>query len=298
MGTTKRTDLIYVDQLQEAITAAAAGITALNGTGAAVVSTTLPSIGPDGIALKGGDTVRVPYFDYVGELDDVAEGGALVPVKLAESSETATVVHSGKAGEITTWAQLTAMFSDPYAEYARQFVMAWARRIDKGLIDKAVASTLVNDISALVGPASQLSWDAIVDTQQLWADEQSDILLMVAHSYIYGQMRKLKTSTGLPYLQDPKGPNELPTFAGIPVRVSDRMTPTASVYPTAICKRAALAAWVNGTPTVETDRDILAATDVTAIHTFHVEHLYKRPPKAVPSTGGGTKTGVVILKSK
>src|SRR5262249_41005420 len=147
MAFTKRTDLIYVDQLQEAISGAFAGMMALYGTGAAVISTTLPAIGPSGSRLKGGDTIRVPYFDAVGELDDVAEGSALAPVGLTMSSETATVIHSGKAGEVTNWAQLTAQFSDPYAEYAKQFATAFQRRIDKGLIDKAGTTPLVNDVS-------------------------------------------------------------------------------------------------------------------------------------------------------
>lgn len=291
MALMKRSDLIYVDQLQEAVQGAFAGMQALFGTGAAVFSPTLPAIGPTGSKLKGGDTIRVPYFDAVGELEDVAEGGALTPQKLTLTSETATVVHSGKAGEITNWAQLTAQFADPYAEFGRQFATAWMRRIDAGLVTKMATSLLVNDISGATGPANQISWDAWVDTQQLWVDEQSDVLLGVVHSYVYGQMRKIKTAFGTPMLVDPKGPNELATFAGIPIKVSDRMPSAAGVYTSALCKRSALAAWANGTPTVESDRDILADTDVIALHTYHIEHLYKRP-----STG--TKTGVVLLKSK
>lgn len=289
MPVTKRSDLIYVDQLQEAISGAFAGMLALFGTGAALFRTNLPAIGSEGSKLKGGDTVRVPYFDVVGELDDVTEGVGLVPVKLTETSETATVVHSGKLGEITNWAQLTAQFADPYAEFGKQFSAAWMRRIDKGLIDKAALSTLVNDISAAA--SNQISYQAVVDTQQLWGDEQDDVVLLVAHSFVYGQLRKLTTSTGLPLVQDPTADFALPRFAGIPLKVSDRMPLAAGVYTTAICKRNALAAWANGTPQVMGDKDIAVDSDLTAIHTYHVEHLYKRPPN-------GTKPGVTLLKSK
>ena len=64
---------------------------------------------------------RVPDRIDRAELDDLAEGNALTPVKLSETSETATVTHSGKAGEITNWAQMTAMYADPYAEYAKLY---------------------------------------------------------------------------------------------------------------------------------------------------------------------------------
>lgn len=296
---TKRSDLIYVDQLQEAITAAIAGRVALNGTGVAVMSMTLPPIGPSNSKLKGGDTIRVPYFDFVGELDDVTEGNGLLPQKITETSETATVTHSGKAGEITNWAQLTAQFSDPYAELGRQFSEAWIRRIDKGLIDKAVTTTLVNDLSSNAGAAGLISLDAIFDSAQLWKDEQpegNDGTLIVMHSKVYGDARKLKTSMGTPLFTDPTVDFPLPRMAGIPVKVSDRMPVSGSgansaVYTSLLCKRAAMAAWVNGTPEIKSDEDILADSDITAIHTYWVTHLYKRP-------SNGTVPGVVALKTK
>ena len=291
MGLTKRTDLIYVDQLQEAIKAAFAGKLALYGTGAAILNTSLPTLGPDGKKLAGGDTIRVPYFDTVGELQDVTEGDALVPAKLSESSETSTVVHSGKAGEITKWAQLTAQFSDPYAEYGRQFAEAWIRRIDKGLITKAAATTLSLDISGLVGAAAQISYDAMVDASQKWNDEQEDIVLAVVHSKVYGDMLKLKDTTGRPLLVDPANQGDLPRFRGIPIKVSDRIAVAGGIYDNLICKKGALAAWANGEPEVLADKDILANSDVIAIHTYHVEHLYKRP-------SSGTLPGVVKLRCK
>lgn len=296
---TKRSDLIYVDQLQEAIQAAVAGQVALNGTGVAVMSMTLPTVGSGGTKLKGGDTVRVPYFDFVGELDDVTEGNGLVPQKVSETSETATVTHSGKAGEITNWAQLTAQFSDPYAELGRQFAMAWIRRIDKGLIDKAAATTLTNDISGSAGAAGLISLDAVFDTAQQWKDEQPEGpegMLLVMHSKVYGDARKLKSSTGVPLFTDPTKEFKLGRMGGIPVKVSDRMTVTGSgansaIYTSLLCKQASMAAWVNGTPEIKSDEDILADSDITALHTYWVTHLYKRP-------ANGTVPGVIALKTK
>jgi hypothetical protein len=50
------------------------------------------------------------------------------------------VQHSGKAIEISDWAMLAAQYADPYAELARQIMVAVARRGDKALIDVASAS--------------------------------------------------------------------------------------------------------------------------------------------------------------
>jgi hypothetical protein len=299
MAVTKRSDLIYVDQLQEAVQAYFLGKKALWGTGVAVQNSTLPSIGPDGSKLKGGDTIRVPYFDPIGELEDVTEAQALTPAKLTETSETATVTHSGKAGEITAWAQLTAQFSDPYAELARQFGDAWMRRIDKGLIDKAVLTTLTNDLSGNTGAAALISLDGIFDTAQKWNDEQPDNpseMLLVLHSKVYGDARKLKDTDGRPLFTDPTVDFPLPRMAGIPVKVSDRITVTGSgansaVYTNLLCKRSAMAAWVNGTPEILQGTDILSHSQITALHTYWVTHLYKRP-------SNGSLPGVIGFKTK
>lgn len=296
MSTTKRSDLIYVDILQAAIRGAFAGRQALNGTGAAVMSSTLPGFNVDGSPFVGGDTIRVPYFDSVGELEDVAEGDGLVPRKLASTSETSTVVQSGIATQITSWAQLTAQFADPYAEFARQFAESSMRRIDKGLIDAALATDLVHDISGESGAAGAISYDALVDAQSKWGDEQDDgPAMIIMHSAMAQYARKLKDETGSnrPLFVDQKGDNGLREMAGMPVRLSDRLVATAGVYPVLLVRRGALAAWYNGEPTVETGRDILSASDIAALHLLHVEHLYKRP-----RGGTGTKRGVVKLLCK
>lgn len=295
MGITTRSDLVSVDILQETISAAFAGKIALAGTGAAIMSPTLPGFGPDGAKYVGGSTIRVPYFDSIGELDDITEGDALTPVGLSTTEETATIIHSGKAGEMTNWAQLAAQFADPYAEYGKQFATAWLRRMDANLITAAKTTTLVHDVSAEVGALAQISYNAMSGALHKWGDELGDEMpvLMVAHSDIVRDMRNLKDSTGRPLLMDSLADGQLPKFMGIPVKASDRLTATASVYPVLICRRGALAAWYNGAPQVMEDKDILSDSQITAIHTYHVAHLYKRP-----KGGSGTKPGVVNLKVK
>ena len=149
------------------------------------------------------------------------------------------------------------------------------------------------DISA-VG-SGIVTWDGFCDAIALWGDEGGieDVALMVVHSKVMNDMYKLKDATGRPLLLDPPTAAAMATFRGIPVKMSDRVAVAASVYSNLIIKRNALAAWVNGEPDVLEDVDVLANTRVTAIHTLHVEHLYKRP-----AAGVGTKPGCVVLKTK
>lgn len=296
-GTTVRDANLYKDVLVEAIAAKFADKKALAGTGAAYLRPALPTMSVIGGKLGSGSKIQVPYFHSLGELEDVAEGGALTPRKLLSSQEEATIVHSGLAGEITDWARLAAQAGDPYEEFARQYAEAAMRRVDSGLITKALATGLVDD-----NTGSTITEDAIVEATELWGDQLDEvdgIRLIVCHSFVRGKLRKIKDNAGGAgvgqrlYKDAVIGPDgmvvALPTFAGIPVMCSDRLTPTGNVYPTLICKRDALVGWYNGDPVPETDRDILAASDVTAIHFFHAEHLFRS------ATVDGIKPGVVKL---
>ena len=288
MAITTRDNLIIPEILQEAVKGAFEGVTALWGTGAARVADTLPG------TVKGGDEITVPYFGALGELDDVAgDGDALVPAQLTMSEEKATVQHSGKAFEITNWAQMAA-FGDPYAEAARQMKEAVIRRADKALIDKAAGTSLVKDVYDASSPKT-LDWDTLVDAKLLWGDEQDEIVLMGVHSKVYGDLLKLKDGNGRPLLVDP-GDGKLARFAGIPVAASDRLPVlsayggdgTPDAYTSVIVIREALAFWFTGTPSVKTDSDILVDSTVAAIHVYWVAHLYSRMP-------GLTKPGAVKI---
>src|SRR5437879_6944190 len=135
----KRSDLIIPELLTEAIQGQYAGMVALWGRGAAVISGSMPVHAPSGTKIRGGDRITVPYFGTIGELDDVtSESDALTPTALAMTSEQESVNHSGKAIEISSWAQLAAQYADPYGEMARQFMITLARRGDKALLDAAL----------------------------------------------------------------------------------------------------------------------------------------------------------------
>jgi hypothetical protein len=116
---------------------------------------------------------------------------------------------------------------------------------------------------------------------------------MVVHSKVMGDMWKLKDSAGNPLLVPSMRDGEMPRMRGVPVHVSNRIaksgTGLTTVYDTLVLKAGSLVAWLNGRPRVRDGEDVLADTDVTALHIYHVEHLYKRSPL-------GTLPGVVKLK--
>ncbi len=291
MATTKRNNLVSTDILAEAVQAEFRGMKALYGTRAAIIKTNMPTNGLEGDRLRQGDTIRIPYFDAMGEMQDiVVEGDALTPQLLTQSSETAVVKHSGIAFEITRFArQFGGGGGDPYAEAARQFKELGQRRMDRGLLDAASSgldSAYIHDVYNASTPV-YLDWDVLIDAKMKWGDEQSDIEMLVVDSTTYGRLMKQKDSTGRPLWVDIQN-GTLPRFCGVPVKVSDRLTAENGRHKSRILKAGALVLWVNGEPSFGEDGDILADTDVLAMHVYWVAHRYNRTP-------GSTKPGVVEI---
>lgn len=286
-----RPDVIVPELLEEAIQGEFAGMKAFYGTGAAIVNFSMPTHAPSGAKIKGGDTIKIPYFGTIGEMEDVAEGTALTPESLTMSEEDCTVLHSGKAIETSHWAQLAANWADPYGEMARQMRVVAERRADKGLFDVALASlpaSLTNDITA-VGDGL-IDYDAIVDALGLWGDEENEVAVMVCHSDIKKRFRKLKDANGHPIFVDAQD-GGLPRVFGIPMKVSNRQTKSGTTYRTILARKGALAYWAQEGARVLQDVDALADTELAAVHVYWTAHRYKRMP-------GSTKGGVVLINSK
>lgn len=292
MSTTRAADLVIASEiLQQAIKGAFAGLRILMGSEAVVISNTMPR------DYVGGNVVKIPYFGTLGEADDIAvEGDALQPAKISETSETATVQHSGKAFESTYWAQLQAdPLSDPYAEGGRQVAEVLQRRVDKALIDACSAS--LPSMTTTITRA--LDYDAIIDNRAKFGDNQNDFVLMAMHSGALFELLKIKDATGKPMITEERvmepiaGPRgldgvQLPAsprtnyyMGGMPIYVSDRMPFSGGTYTTALLKRRALAFWYNGEPQVKTGEDILANTSITATHIYYAAYRYKRLPGSI-----------------
>lgn len=289
-GTTKRSDIVVPEILVEAIQGEFSGKNLLYGTGAVVFSNTLPG------NLKGGDRVTVPYFGTLGEMEDIGEeGDALTPEKLSQTAEYADVKHSGKAFERTEWARLSEA-GDSYVEAARQFRILAERRADKALIEEATAdlpSDFIVDVSA-TGDGT-INYDNVVDATGVWGDQQERIVLIGVHSKVRRDLLKLKDLNGRPLFTLPQTQNDVERFMGIPVVVSDKCKKTgsggATRYESIIVKEAALAFWYQEEPRVLTGQDILADTEVVAIHMYWAAHRYKQ-------VRGSTYPGVAKIISK
>lgn len=261
----------------DAVEAGFAGMTALWGTGAAVVNTQMP-YGLDHLDTK----VKIPYFDLIGELEDVpVDGGELSPAEVTSSIEEATVKHSGKGIEFTKWAMLNP--TNPYAEGTRQIIEATQRRADKALIDAAADTTgwaaYTKDVYSSVTPV-YMSYDLITDGMSLLGDEgfNEPPVLMLVHSDTAIDMYKEKDATGRPMLVE-GGPGRLAVLQplGIPVAISDRapFNSTTHKYQSMLVWRGSLTFWLNGTPIIMPEVNARKPSFADYLHIYHATHRYK-----------------------
>jgi len=146
MAYVKKGDLFVPEALEDAIKGIYAGMSVMKDTGAVLVKTGMPA----GKA-KVGETITVPYFGTIGELEDLTDDGqALTPRGISQTDETATIRHSGIAIEATWWAQASSA-DDPYGEMARQVKLAVERKIDAEANDR-LARVMLDATVAQVHP--------------------------------------------------------------------------------------------------------------------------------------------------
>ena len=186
----------------------------LAATGAALVEPTL-SRGQENV----GDTIKVPYFGWIGDFEDsLADGAALTPRELKSTTESATVERHGLAFETTAWARVSGA-EDPHREAARQTVQALGRKMDTEAVDAALATGVQEEDNT----GSTISWDMAVEAKARYGDDVEGIAAMAVHSQTKKDMTLLKDNEGRPLLVDSMRQGDFDTFAGMPVIVSDRV---------------------------------------------------------------------------
>jgi len=273
MPVTTRSDLFIPEVLADAVAGAWPDRIALLGTDAVVESSTLPG------GAKYGDKVRIPYFNVLGELEIVGEGVPLTPVKLTMTTEVAEVQRAGRLFSATTWSQLAAMYADPYAKATEQLIEAAKRAFDRSLVE-AAASTTGGGVQTVDASSGTISYDAIVDALAAFGENEDSVAAVVMHPKVLNDLRKAKSNDGMPLFLDPRDGGR-PRVLGLPIIVSRRapvISGTPNTYVTLFVRRGALALWYNGTPSIETDKDIAADELYAAVNVYFAAHRYSRLP--------------------
>lgn len=283
MDGTTRADVFVPEVMADAVETAMAGRLALDGVGAFNIVGGLPG------TVRAGDTVNVPYFGHIGDFEDLDEEEALTVVKVTSDAEKATVRRTGKAFEITNWAQQAAA-GDPYAIGSKQMADGAIRRMDAAALAAALTTTLTLDASS-----EKLAYEHFVALLDLFGDEQDDVVAFGGHSKLLASLRLIKDDNGRPLLVDATKDSR-PTILGKPFLMSDRHSAIedgggagVDSYKLLALKRNAGVIWRADGPRFDTDKDILVDSRVAAAHLYYVPHLYKQYP-------GASKPGAATIE--
>lgn len=205
-----------------------------------------------------GNTITVPKYAYIGDAEDVAEGVAMGTTVLTASSTQATVKKAGKAVEITDEAALSG-YGDPIGEANDQLLLSIASKVDNDAVEALRGASLTHTA------ADVISYDAIVDAVDKFAEEDDEEKVLFIHPLQKGALRK-----------DPLFLNTVPNaymtgvigeIAGCQVVASNKVPEvegTPGTYENFIVKPNALAIYLKREAQVEQDRDVLAKTTVLA----------------------------------
>lgn len=134
------------------------------------------SIAPIDTTLQGnpGDTVTVPRYKYIGDAEDVAEGGAIAYNQLTTTTQKVTLKKAGIGVKLTDEAVLSG-YGDPVSEAIRQIGVSIGSKVDNDIltvaktakltVNHAIDLDLIDQISAqLIDNTSDFNYESD-DTQ-------------------------------------------------------------------------------------------------------------------------------------
>ena len=214
-----------------------------------------------GTTLQGrpGNTLTVPVWEYIGSAQDLAEGVADVPVVLNSDSETVQVKKAAKSVSITDEAILSG-HGNPVSEIADQLLLSIADKIEKDCYTALEGATLSH--------TAAVSTTAIADAIGLFGEDLDEEMRVFINPQEYTAIRKGAEFVPSANVQGAIG-GSIGYIYNAAVVVSNRV-PKGKAY---IVKPGALGIELKRDTNVESDRDILAKTNVYAVDKHYAAYL-------------------------
>ena len=224
------------------------------------------------LVAQPGDTIRIPVWAYIGNAADLAEGVADIPVVLEADSTTATVKKAAKSVELTDEAVL-AGYGDPLGEASRQVAVAIGGKVDADVLAALKTATLT---AGAAGTA--ISYAGIVAATMKFADEEmGEQKFLFVNPAQYGEiLLDTRFETAAPEVVRT---GIVGRIAGCDVMVSKQLADGEAL----ISKANAVGIYLKRDVNVETDRNVLAKTNIIAADQHYVAVL-KDASKAVKYT--------------
>lgn len=226
---------------------------------------------------RPGDTVTLPWFNYIGASEDLVEASAISTVALSTGSATVQIKEVGKGVEITDTAILSG-YGDPYGQAAMQIVKSMADKVDidlLGILSSDIASTMTHYTDA---STSAIAVPNISDALELFGEDIDGQKVLLASPKLYTAIRNTKDwAPASEFAAEALVRGSVGKIFGCDVIVTNRLKGVAGTgldEDAYIVKPGALRLFLKRDSLVETDRDILKRINVITITKHYAAYLY------------------------
>lgn len=213
---------------------------------------------------RAGNTVKLPYYTYIGAASSVSEGHDIPVAKLTQSTSSVTIIKYGKAVQITDEAVLSG-YGDPLGEAAMQVALACDDAMDNALLAALAANSASESNYATSGSTVALEpTDIPLALAKFGEDADGQKVLLVTPDFyakLVGQPAATNWIPASEIAAEIKIRGTVGMAYGCQVVVSNRLTAAGNLY---IVKPRTLAVFIKRGVMVETDRDILNQSTVLA----------------------------------
>lgn len=154
------------------------------------------AIAPIDTTLQGqaGDTVTVPRYKYIGDAQDVAEGGEIQYNQLQTATQKITIKKAGIGVTLTDEAVLSG-YGDPAGEATRQIGMSIASKVDNDILATAKTASLVVQHAIDLDLIDQISAQLIDNTSDFnYEDNDAQTGVLFIHPNDANALRKLASN--------------------------------------------------------------------------------------------------------
>lgn len=210
----------------------------------------------DNLVGRPGNKITLPYYAYIGEATEVAEGHDISISKLQEQTKEVTIKKFGKGVQITDEAVLSG-YGDPIGQATIQMALSIASAIDNDLLKALDGNSTVHSISAALTP------DDIADALVKFGEDIDGDKVILVDPTAYAALRK--TDDWIPNTEvgaDMIIKGMVGMIHGCQVVVTNRIKKSGSVTNFHIVKPGALAIYTKRDTLVEVDRDIINKSTV------------------------------------
>ena len=214
-----------------------------------------------GTELEGraGNTLTLPTWQYVGDAQDLEEGGADTPVALETQSREIKIKKASKSVEITDEALLSG-YGNPADEIATQLLTSIASKVEADCF-AALATASLKQVG-------QVNADTVADALVKFGEDLDEEMFLFINPADYATIRKNANFSYVNGQQMTIG-GTVGYIFNCAVVVSNRVAANTAL----IVKRGALGIELKRGVNVESDRDILRKTNVYSVDEHYVAYL-------------------------